>query len=210
MHCFLCIIFYTLYYMHCILCIMFYALYSMHCILCIAFFSLYSMHCILCIVFYALYSINGILRILCILNMGKFFLLISKLVAHRPTDRQTNRQTDRRTLSHIELLLQLKMLEMKITSNERQPQSIKSWIYQPPPIRYSSSFKLKLSEPNQKKKCLKWRRPSMEDNLKIFKFESQQPLIWSSSNLKLKLRGTNQNKNSSIEDDLQWMMTSKY
>ena len=32
---------------------------------------------------------------------------------------------------------------------------------------------------------------------------SQQPLIGSSSNLKLKLRGSNQNKNARIEDDLQ-------
>ena len=78
------------------------------------------------------------------------------------------------------------MLEIKTTSNGRQPQNIKSWIYQQPLIGSSSNFKLKLRGPNQHQKSLKWRssgdqtkikhssngrRPPMEDNLRILKVE---------------------------------------
>ena len=113
------------------------------------------------------------------------------------------------------------IVEMKTTSNGRRPQNIKSWISQQPLIGSSSNFKLKLRGPNKNKKCLKWRRPPMEDDLKILKVEylsrwpknikscvSQQPLIGSSSNFKLKLRGPNQNlkclkwRRPPMEDDL--------
>ena len=149
-----------------------------------------------------------------------------------------------------------------MTSNGRRPPNIKSWISQQPLIGSSSNFKLKLRGPNQNQKYLKWRRPPMEDDLKILKVEylsnhwsdlpqilnwssgdqikiknawngrrppmeddlhsnrrrpqnikswiSQQPLIGSSSNFKLKLRGPNQNQNAWNEDDLQWKTTSKY
>ena len=63
------------------------------------------------------------------------------------------------------------MLEMKTTSNGRRPQNIKSWISQQPLIGSSSNFKLKLRGPNKNIKCLKWRRPPMEDDLKILKVE---------------------------------------
>ena len=79
----------AIYYVHRIqLYKIFYASYYMHCILCIVFSRLCSMHCILCIVFYALNE------------------LWNSLV--------TNRQTDRRTLSRIELLSQLKMLQLEL------------------------------------------------------------------------------------------------
>ena len=51
------------------------------------------------------------------------------------------------------------------TSNGRRPQNIKSRISQQPLIGFSSNFKLKLRGPNQNQKCLKQRRPPMEDNL---------------------------------------------
>ena len=98
----LCIVFYVLSNMHFILCIdairfipgtVLNGLYYLHYILCIVFYDLYSMYCILCIVFYTLYPMH---YLLCI------FFLTLKLVV-------TDRQTDRRTLSHIELLLQLKI-----------------------------------------------------------------------------------------------------
>ena len=65
----------------------------------------------------------------------------------------------------------IKMIEMKTTSNGRRPQNIKRWIFQQPLIRSSSNFKLKLRGPNQNQKCLKWRRPPMEDDIKILKVE---------------------------------------
>ena len=63
------------------------------------------------------------------------------------------------------------MLEMKTTPNGRRSQNIKSWIFQQPLIQSSSNFKLKLRGQNKNIKCLKWRRPSMEDHLKILKVE---------------------------------------
>ena len=116
-----------------------------------------------------------------------------------------------------------------MTSMGRQPKNIKIWISQQPLAGFFSNFKLKLWWPNQNHKCLKGRRPSMEEDLKILKVEylsnhwsdfpqilnlslgnwtkvhnrkaitngrrpqnikgwiSQQPLLGSSSNLKLKL-----------------------
>ena len=63
------------------------------------------------------------------------------------------------------------MLERKTTTNGRQPQNIKSWISQQPLIGSFSNFKLKLRGPNLNKKGLNWRRPLIEDNLKISKVE---------------------------------------
>ena len=60
---------------------------------------------------------------------------------------------------------------MKTTSDGRRPQHIKSWISQQPLIGSYSNLKLKLRGPNQNRKCLKWRRPPMEDELKILKAE---------------------------------------
>ena len=64
-----------------------------------------------------------------------------------------------------------KNTQMKTTSNGRQPQNIKSGISQQPLIGSFSNLKLKLRRPNQSQKCLKQRRPPMEDDLKILKVE---------------------------------------
>ena len=103
----------------------------------------------------------------------------------------------------------IKMLDMKTTSNGRRPQNIKSWISQQPLIGSSSNFKLKLRGPNKNNKCLKWRRPPMEDDIKIFKVEylsnhsSDLPHILNLSS------GDQKIKNSWNEDDLQSKTTSK-
>ena len=119
---------------------------------------------------------------------------------------------------------------MKTTLNGRQPENIKSGLYQQPLIGSYSNFKLKLRWSNNIfYKSFKWGRTPMEDDLKIFKVEylnnhlmdrtqllnislddqiifykslkwrrppmeedlksriSQQPLIGSFSNIKLKL-----------------------
>ena len=60
----------------------------------------------------------------------------------------------------------MKMLKTKMAYIGRRPQNIKSWISQQPLIRFSSNFELKLTRPNQNHKCLKGRRPSMEEDLK--------------------------------------------
>ena len=54
---------------------------------------------------------------------------------------------------------------MMTPSTGRQPQNIKSWIYQRPDIGSSSNF-LNLTRTG---KCLKWRRPPIEDELKLLK-----------------------------------------
>jgi hypothetical protein len=99
---------------------------------------------------------------------------------------------------------------MKTTSNGRQPQNVKSWISQQPLIGASSNFNLKLRGPNKNNKCLKWRRPPLEDDLKILKVEylsnqsSDPPQI-------LNLSSAEQTKiiNASNEDNLQWKTTSE-
>jgi hypothetical protein len=80
------------------------------------------------------------------------------------------------------------MLEMKRTSNGRRPQNIKQNI-----------------------KCLKWRQPLMEDDLKILKVEylsnhlsDPTQILNSSSGDQKKV------KNAWNEDDLEWKTTSKY
>ena len=60
---------------------------------------------------------------------------------------------------------------MMTTSNGRRPQNIKSLISQQPLIGSSSNLKLKLRGPNKNIKCLKLRRPPMEDDLKILEVE---------------------------------------
>ena len=65
----------------------------------------------------------------------------------------------------------LKILEMKTTSNGRWPQNIKNCISQQPLFGYSSNFKLKLWGPYQNRKFLKWRRQSVEENLKMIHVE---------------------------------------
>jgi hypothetical protein len=102
----LCIVFYalwyimflSLYFIYCNICIVFYAVLYMHCILNTAFYALHSMYCISCVVFYALYSMY------CVLCIVLSFCGTFKLVAHWPK----NQPMDIRTLSHIELLSQLK------------------------------------------------------------------------------------------------------
>jgi hypothetical protein len=79
-----------------------------------------------------------------------------------------------------------KLLEMKMTSNGRQPQNIKSWISQfrtylqplkeswisqQPMIRSYSNFKLKLGDQNKIEKCYKRRQLQMEDDIKRLKVE---------------------------------------
>ena len=107
MHHISCIVFYSLHYMHFTLQTVFYALFYIHCIICIVFYGLYSMRCILCIVLSALYSMH------CMYSMHYTVILkeYNKLWNSLVTDRQTDRPTDRRTLSDIELLSQLKILE---------------------------------------------------------------------------------------------------
>ena len=61
------------------------------------------------------------------------------------------------------------MIEMKTTSNGRRPKNIKSWISQQSLIKSFSNFKLKLRGLNQNRKCLKWRQPPKESDLKILK-----------------------------------------
>jgi hypothetical protein len=109
----------------------------------------------------------------------------------------------------------IKMLEMKMTSNRRQPQNNKSWISQQTLIGSSSNFKSKLMGPKQNQNPwneydLQWKKTS-----KIKSWISQQPLIGSFSNLKHKFRGPNQNKKClkwgqpPMEDDLK-ILTVEY
>ena len=57
-----------------------------------------------------------------------------------------------------------KILKMKLTLNERQPQNSLSWISQQPLIGSSWNLKLELRGTYQN---LKWRRPPMEDDFTI-------------------------------------------
>ena len=104
-----------------------------------------------------------------------------------------------------------KMLEIKTTSNGRRPQNIKSWISQQPLIGSSSNFKLKLRGLNQNQKCLKWRGPPMEDDIKISKVEYLRN-HWSDLPKILNLSSGDQTKIKTAwnEDDLQWKTNSKY
>ena len=63
------------------------------------------------------------------------------------------------------------MLETNMTSNERRPQNIKCGISQQPLIGSFSNLKHKLRRPNQNQKCLKQRRPPIEEDLQILKVE---------------------------------------
>ena len=58
-----------------------------------------------------------------------------------------------------------KMFQTKTTSSRRWPQNSKSWISQQPLTWSSSNLKLKLTGPNQNKKCLQLRQPPIEDDL---------------------------------------------
>ena len=100
---------------------------------------------------------------------------------------------------------------MKTTSNGRWPQ--KEDDLKILNVEYLSNhwsdlpqiFKLSLGDQTKVKKCFKWRQTPMEDDfqwktLSIGRWPqiiksgiSQQPLIRSSSNFKLKIRGPNQN-----------------
>ena len=64
-----------------------------------------------------------------------------------------------------------KMLQIKTTSNGRQPQNIINWISQKQLICFSLNFKLKIRGSNQNKRGLKLRQPPMEDDLNILKVE---------------------------------------
>ena len=87
----------------------------------------------------------------------------------------------------------LKVVEMKITSNGKCPQHIKSGISQNPLIGSSSNLKLKIRGQNQNKKSLAMKTSSNGRQPKnITSGISQKPLIGSSSNLKLKLIGPTQ------------------
>ena len=62
----------------------------------------------------------------------------------------------------------IKILKMKLTLNERQPQNNLSWISQQPLIGSSWNLKLELRGTYQnKRKNLKWRQPPMEDDFTI-------------------------------------------
>ena len=102
-------------------------------------------------------------------------------------------------------------LQWKVTSNGRHPSIIKSWISQQPLIGSSSNFRPKLRGANRIKKYLKWRRPPIEDDLKILKVEYLSN-HWSDLPQILNLSSGDQTKikNAWNEDDLQWKTTSKY
>ena len=105
----------------------------------------------------------------------------------------------------------LEMLEMKMTSNGRWPQNIKSWISPQPLIESSSNFKLRLRGPNQNWKWLKWTWPTMEDDLKILKVEYIRNQL--SDLTKISNWGSGDQIriwNAWNEDHLKWKTTSKY
>ena len=63
-------------------------------------------------------------------------------------------------------------LQWNTTSNGGRPLiEILSWISQQPFIGSSSNLKLNLRGPHQNLKCMIWRRPQLEDDLKILKSE---------------------------------------
>ena len=63
------------------------------------------------------------------------------------------------------------MLEIKNTSNGRRPQNIKMEYLSNHWSDLPQFFKLKLRGPKQNQQSLKWRRLTMEDDLKILKIE---------------------------------------
>ena len=87
----------------------------------------------------------------------------------------------------------------------------KSWISQQQLIRSTLNLELKQRGPNLNKKCLKWRWPPKEANLKISKVEY---LSNHCSDLlqifNLNLEAQTKNKNAWNEDNLWWKRTSKY
>jgi hypothetical protein len=120
------------------------------------------------------------------------------------------------TTGRILLKLKLKLIwsnhngqryQMEMTSNGRRSPmeddlNMKSGIYQQPLVGSFSNLKLKLWDEIRVYKGIKWRRPPVEDNLKIWNISastgrillyliSQQPLGGSYSNLKLKLLASN-------------------
>ena len=68
-------------------------------------------------------------------------------------------------------------LQWKTTYNGRWPQNIESWISQQPLIESYSDFKLQLIWPTIFCKSFKWRRPPIEDDLKILKVEYLSNLL---------------------------------
>ena len=101
-----------------------------------------------------------------------------------------------------------KMLEIKTTSDGRQPQNIIS--SQKQLFCFSSNFKLKIRGSNQNQRGLKLRQPPMEDDLNILKVECLKPLIGSSSNFNWSSGDQTQMKIAWNEDNLPWRTTSKY
>ena len=83
----------------------------------------------------------------------------------------------------------IKMLKTKTTSNGRRPQIFKVEYLSNHWSDFTQILNLSLGDQAKIKKCLKRRRPLMEDDLKILKVVSQQPLVRLSSNFKLKLKG---------------------
>ena len=70
----------------------------------------------------------------------------------------------------------------------------------------SSNFKLKLRGPHQNLKCMIWRRPQMEDSLKILKFEYLR--IGNHCSDLPQWKKTSNWRRPSMEEDLQWNTTS--
>ena len=68
-----------------------------------------------------------------------------------------------------------KILKMKLTLNERQPQNSLSWISQQPLIGSSWNLKLELRGTYQN---LKWRRPPMEDDFTICDLWVRRKKFW--------------------------------
>ena len=78
---------------------------------------------------------------------------------------------------------------MKMTTNERRPQIIKSEISQQPQISSSSNFKLKPRVPNQNGKLLEMKKTSNVRQPQKFKSGiSQQTQTGSYLNINLKLK----------------------
>ena len=87
---------------------------------------------------------------------------------------------------------EVKIYEMKVTSNGIRPQNIKSGISQQTLVWSFSNFKPKFEEPNGKQKLLEMKTTSNERWVPYIASEiSQQPLIGSFSNFKLKFREPN-------------------
>ena len=90
--------------------------------------------------------------------------------------------------------------------------TLKKWEFEyqkQPLIGSSSNYKHKLTGPNRSKKRFQWRRPSIEDDIKIWKYEYLSS-HWSDLSQILSISSWDQTKvkKGFDEDDLQWKTIS--